>query len=99
MTTPEPTDVDQVNAAAEYVLKHWPLDSHPNIAKACHAFYAGITWERARAALAAREPLTDAEIDHLWLTRHDLHGGDLMLQLRDYTRAVEYRLGITPKEA
>lgn len=33
--------------------------------------------------------LTDEQIDHLWLTRHSLHGGDLMLQLRDFARAVE----------
>lgn len=33
--------------------------------------------------------LSDEEIAEFWLHRKNIHGGDLMLQLRDYARAIE----------
>lgn len=33
--------------------------------------------------------LTDGEIDNLWIMRREIHNGDLMLQLRDFARAIE----------
>lgn len=33
--------------------------------------------------------LTDDQIRDLWLSRPNLHGGDLMLQLRDFARSIE----------
>lgn len=32
--------------------------------------------------------MTDEEIDMLWICRPSIHNGDLMLQLRDFARAV-----------
>lgn len=33
--------------------------------------------------------LTDDEIENTWIYRPSVYGGDLMLQLRDFARAIE----------
>jgi hypothetical protein len=61
---------------------------------------ADVAGERAaNAALTAeleqrQRPLTEYEVDRLWLQRLDLHDGELMPQLRDFARAVETAHGI-----
>jgi anti-sigma factor RsiW len=61
---------------------------------------ADVAGEReANAALTAelekqRRPLKTHEIERLWLMRTELHGGELMPQLRDFARAIERAHGI-----
>ena len=40
------------------------------------------------------EPLSDDKIADLWLYRRSIHDGDLILQLRDFARAIEAAHGI-----
>ena len=46
----------------------------------------------ARAKKA--KPLSDGQIADLWLYRRNIHDGDLMLQMRDFARAVEAAHGV-----
>lgn len=38
--------------------------------------------------------LSDAQIDAMWLLRSNIHGGELMPQLRDFARAVMGAAGV-----
>lgn len=61
---------------------------------------ANVAGERAANALLTaeleqrRRPLTEYEVDRLWLQRVDLHDGALMPQLRDFARAIQRAIGI-----
>ena len=41
-----------------------------------------------------KRELTEYEIERFWIQRPDLHNGDLLLQLRDFARAIERAHGI-----
>lgn len=42
--------------------------------------------------------LTDDEIENIWIYRPSVYGGDLMLQLRDFARAIEKASRLTALE-
>ena len=46
------------------------------------------------APIVAQAPITNHEIERIWLRRLYIHDGDLMLQLRDFARAIERAHGI-----